>query len=234
MSRSVVVALSGPSGAGKSTTVARVAEATGWVALDEAFYRLRPRPPLRFRSDRELAAIELRLLGEEARRFGEARRLSDDGVSVVADTGFLDPVDYTAGLVLLGRAQLATARAVLARARALATSGRLGIADLTVHLSVSPRARSERVRSDPRGHPRAFRERHELVGTLLARTVRPAVARQLPGRVVVVRAGASPAAVARRIVRRALRTRPLGDRSAAAGRWLAVLERLVDSRSGQS
>ncbi len=233
MVRSIVVALSGPSGSGKSTAVAGLAQRPGWRALDEAFYRLRPRPGLGYRSSAELVALELRLLAEERRRFGEALRLAEAGVSVVADTGFLDPVDYTAGLVHLGLAPPGVLRPVLARARSFVRDGALGVADLTVHLQVSRRVRAGRVASDPRGHPRAFRERHELVGSMVARTVRPSIARALPGRVRVLRAFDRPAVLVARIERLAARTSPWADPSAAAERWLDVLERLVREPAGR-
>ena len=223
MAHPIVVAVRGPSGSGKTTAVAELSRKRGWATLDEAFYRLRPRPGLRFASQGELRMLELRLLEEEARRYADARALAARGRPVVADTGFLDPVEYTAGLLLLGLATPATFRSVVRRARSLAVRRRLGVADLTVHLSVTPRARAARTAADPAGHPRVFRARHESVGRVVSRDLIPSLGRVVPGHVRVVRAVGPPRTVSARIETLARRTGPLRDGAASAVRWLDAL-----------
>jgi thymidylate kinase len=224
--RSVVVAIGGPSGAGKSTLTAALAERFGWSPLDEAYYRLRPRPSLRIGSRRALVTLERQLLAEEARRYQEAQRLAREGRLVVADTGFLDPVTYTAALYALGIADRASFRDVVVRARALARRGELGAPDLTVHLVVPAPVRRTRVLADPKGHPRAFRARHEAVGQLDDRLLLPWIARRFPGRVRLLPAVSSVETLARRVHAAAGRARPLRDPCAAAERLLATLDRL--------
>lgn len=229
--RSVVVALTGPSGAGKSTVTRALASEPGWVALDEAFYRLKPRPSLRFRSQRGLLALERRLLAEEGRRFREARELARRGRTVVADTAFLDPATYTAGLLLLGLASPGTFAATLRAAEGEVRAGRLGVPDLTVRLAVPPATRRHRTELDPQGHPRAFRARHEAVGRVEAERLLPALAAALPGRVRVVRADRPAEQVAARVRGLVARARPLEDPSAAARRALEALLRLPALRA---
>lgn len=225
--RAVVVALAGPSGAGKTTVVRALAELGGWTPIDEAFYRLRPRPSLRFASQRELLRLERRLLAEEGRRYREARELSELGRPVVADTGFLDPVSYTAGLLALGLASATTFHATLAAARREAEAGGLGVPDLAVRLAVAGATRQRRTSLDPTGHPRAFRARHEAVGRVESDAVTPALARVLPGRVRIVPAEGAADDVARRVEALAARTRPLRDPGAAALRALEAIDRLA-------
>jgi thymidylate kinase len=229
--RSVVVALTGPSGAGKSTVVRTLTEDPGWTALDEAFYRLRPRPSLRFRSQRELLALERRLLTEEGRRFREARELARQGRTVIADTAFLDPATYTAGLLILGLASPGTFAATIGAAEREVRAGRLGVPDLTVRLSVPPATRRRRTELDPQGHPRAFRARHEAVGRVEAERLVPALVAALPGRVRVVRADRPAEEVAARVRALVARARPLRDPVAAARRALDALVRLPALRA---
>jgi len=229
--RSVVVALTGPSGAGKSTVVRALAREPGWVALDEAFYRLRPRPSLRFRSQRGLLALERRLLAEEGRRFREARELARLGRTVVADTSFLDPATYTAGLLVLRLASADTFAATIDAAERQARAGRLGVPDLTVRLSVPPATRRRRTELDPEGHPRAFRARHEAVGRVETELLVPALAAALPGRVRIVRADRPAQEVASKVRDLATRVRPLREPSAAARRVLEALVRLPTVRA---
>jgi len=229
--RSVVVALTGPSGAGKSTVTRLLARRPGWVALDEAFYRLRPRPSLRFRSQPELLALERRLLTEERRRFREAQRLAHRPRTVVADTSFLDPATYTAGLRVLGLASASTFASTIRTALRAAETGRLGVPDLTVRLAVAPATRRRRTELDPAGHPRAFRARHEAVGRAEEATIAPALAAALPGRVRVVPADRRPEQIAAQVRALVARTRPLRDPSSAAVRALRAVARLPALRS---
>lgn len=228
--RSVVVALGGPSASGKTTLVRTLVARYGWAPLDEAFYRLRPRPALRIGSQPGLAALERRLLREEARRFREASALADQGRTVVADTGFLDPVSYTAGLLLLGLASPATFEGVVRAAQELARRGELGIPDLTVRLSVPRTARRVRAARDPGGHPRAFRSRHEAVGEVESAVVVPAFAHAHPGSVQVVRAVDPAERLATRVHALVGRVRPLPDPCAAASRALAAVLRRPEVR----
>ena len=224
--RAIVVALSGPSGSGKSTVAAILARRFGWARVDEAFDRIRPRPSLKFASQDGLLALELRLLEEEARRFGEARALALAGRSVVADTSFLDPVTYTAGLLVLGLATPASFRTVVDRAQALARQRRLGLPDLTARLSVAATTRRSRAAGDPARHPRAFRDRHESVGRVETALLVPWWRGALAGRMRVVRATAPAGSIAERIRRTASHTAPARDPSGAAARALEALSRL--------
>jgi len=230
--RSTVLALIGPSGSGKSATAAVLARRFGWATLDEAYYRLTPRPRLTWTSPAALRALELRLVDEEARRFGEARRLVAEGRTVVADTSFLDPVGYTAGLLALGQATPRTFRAVVARARHLAAARRLGVPDLTVRLAVAAATRKERAAGDPTRHPWALRARHEAVGRLETSVLVPCLRRALAGRLRTVRAGAPVEAVAERIRAVAEGTTPLHDPYTAAVRTLDALVRAPWGRRG--
>jgi hypothetical protein len=224
--RSVIVAVEGPSGAGKTTAVSALARAPRWTSLEEAYYRLRPRPSLRLGSPAHLRALELLLLEEEARRFGEALEAAKSGRTVVADTGFLGPVSYTAGLFVLGATSPGALRAVVRRARQLALRQRLGVADLTVRLSVPAATRRVRTVADPTGHPRTFAARHEAVGRIETDLLGPALSRSFPGRHRVVGAAVSANAVAERIRRMVPRTMPIRDPCAAAVRALDALVRL--------
>jgi len=224
--RAIVVALEGPSASGKTTVSSVLARRYRWARIDEAFDRLRPRPGLRFGSQAELAALELRLLDEEARRFRDAQTLALRGRVVVADTSFLDPVTYTVGLLLLGLATPATFRTVVRHARSLARQGRLGLPDLTIRLAVSAAIRRDRAAGSPARHPRAFRARHEAVGQVEEAFLVPWWAARSPGRVRVVRAGAPASPTAERVRRAAGRTTPVRDPCHAAARVLDELARL--------
>jgi thymidylate kinase len=230
--RSIVVAVTGPSGAGKTTVVGALVRRFGWEPLDEAYYRLRPRPSLRFGSMASLRALEARLLREEARRYGEALAVARLGRTVVADTGFLDPVSYTAGLVAAGLATPAALRSIAQNARRLAERGALGLPDVLVRLAGPVELRRRRVEADPRGHPRAFRARHEAVGTAETEAIVPALARQFPGRVRVVPATAPVLVVAARVRSAVARTRPLRDPSRAALRAIEAIVGAVPTSLG--
>jgi len=230
--RSIVVALSGPSGAGKSTTAAQLGQQYGWAPLPEAYDRLRPRPALTWASETTLRRLELRLLREEARRFGEARSIAATGRTVIADTSFLDPVEYTAGLRLIDLASPATFDTVVARARALVGERRLGLPDLTVQLAVSAGARRGRAARDPRRHPPALRPRHEAVGRAEESVLVPTLRRLFPRRFAVVDGTAPPATAARRIALLARTVSPLPDPFRAAARALEAIDRAARPRAG--
>jgi len=222
----ILVALSGPSGAGKSTVAAALARRDRWAKVDEAFDRLVPAPDLRFASQRELRRLELRLLGEEARRFAEARRWVRAGQTVVADTPFLDPVGYTAGLFVLGLASVSTFRAVVQRARGLARDGQLGVPDLTVELCVASTTRLARAARDAARHPAVLRDRHEAVGAVDGAILLPWWQHRFPGRVRMVGAERQVDLVAERVRALASRTAPLRDPCGAGARALEALVRL--------
>jgi AAA domain len=218
-----VLAVSGGSGAGKSTVARTLERDHGWVRLAEAYDRLRPRPDLEPSGQATLRSVELRLLAEEGRRFREALGHAGRGRSVVVDTSFLDPVAYTAGLLVTGEASPATFRAVVARARGQIARGELGLPDLTCYLRTSERTRRRRASGDPVRHPERLRDRHERVGRLDASLVRAALARGAPGRVRGVRASGRPARLARVLAAAASGVAPLADPSSAAARALVAL-----------
>ena len=228
--RAVIVAVAGPSASGKSTVVDAAARRYDWVSLDEAYYRLPRRPRLIWSSERELCRLELRLLGEEARRFVEARSWAARGRTVVVDTPFLDPVAYTAGLFQLGLARWATLDAVLSRARALAEHRRLGVADLTVVLAVPVATRRARAARDPLRHPEQLRARHEAVGRAEAVVALPCLRLAAPGRVRALRAVGPAGSIAARLRAAVAGTSPLRDPCAAALRALEALRRRAGRR----
>lgn len=219
-----IVALEGPSAAGKSTLAAALGRRPGWVALAEAFDRLEPRPSLRFRTERELLALERRLLAEEARRWDAARAIAAGGRHVVADTGFLGPWSYTAALYALGLASAAVFREVDRRTRVLAAAGRLGFPDLTVLLAPSRPQLRARARADPARHPQELRARHWAVAEQERTTVLPWLRRDLPGRLVRSPASRTTERSAAAIGRRVAGTPPLRGASArlseALGRFV--------------
>jgi len=221
--RGIVLAVCGGSGSGKTTVARTLARDLGWVRVDEAYDRLRPRPPLEPQGQAALRSLELRLLDEEGRRFGAAFEHADRGRSVVVDTSFLDPVAYTAGLLVGGEASAPTFRAVVARARQQIGRGELGLPDLTCYLLTSARTRRRRASEDPVRHPERLRDRHERVGRFDASVVRAAFARGAPGRVRGVRASRGPTDTARSLAAAASVVRPLANPSAAASRAVAAL-----------
>jgi hypothetical protein len=165
-SRGRLIALEGHSAAGKTTLVRAAVRRFRWEPLAEAFDRLTPAPSLDFGSSRELVRLERTLLGEEARRYREARTICAWGRTVLADTWFLGPVTYTHGLVRLGRAPMSVWRSVERSARSRLRRGSLGIPDLTVYLDTTRRERRHRARDDPDHHPAALFSRHEAVGEI--------------------------------------------------------------------
>ncbi len=226
-----MIAVEGPSGAGKSEAVRRAAATLGAVALPEAVERLRPRPSIDFRSLTELRRLERRLLDEEGRRFRDARRLAGQGRVVLADTGFLGPISYTAGLVELGLAPRPLLDELIARAAESAVGGAWGLPDVVVVLRTPARLRQRRAASDPLGHPAALRARHERVGRREARRLRAALAPVLGREFRSISGTGRPEDVAARLVRLAARStaRPPSRTEA-----LRVLARLATFGVGAS
>lgn len=198
MLRGRLVALEGPSGIGKSTTARLLHERQGWGMLAEAFDRLQPPPSLEFGSVAELVAIEERLLDEECRRFREARGRCRRGEDVVADTGFLGPLTYTAGLVALGRSPPSALSTVRAAVEARLARGELGGPDGTIYLELTPSELRRRSSTDPHGLPEALAARHRAVARFERRSYFEALARRWPGRVVILPASADPPTLAQR------------------------------------
>lgn len=183
---------------GKSTTARLLRERRGWGTLPEACARLRPPPSLEFGSPSELIALEEELLAEECRRYREARRRCRRGESVVADTGFLGPLTYTAGLVALGRSPRSVLRTIRRAVEVRFVRGELGWPDGTIYLDLEPSGLRRRTANDPLGHPESLAERHRAVARFERRFFLRSLARRWPERVVLLRASASPEAVARR------------------------------------
>lgn len=224
--RAPIVAVEGPSAVGKSSVAALLARRLDAALIAEAADRIRPPISLRFADDAGLVRLETRLLDEEARRYAAAVRLAERGTVVVADTGFLGPVSYTAGLAALGRCRPATFDAVVRRAEQLAGAAHLGLPDLTVYLTPgSAAALLERAERDPVRHPEEFRERHRQVGAFELAFVRPFLARRRGGRVVTVSAGGPVPRTAGKVYARARGARPASDRTGPLERLLGAWRR---------
>jgi thymidylate kinase len=200
--RGVVVALEGPSGVGKSALAERLARASGWRWLREAYDRLSPRPSLGFANPEELLALERRLLREDARRFREARRAAERGARVLADTDFLGPLAYTRGLADAGietGKTLPTLRALALRA---SRAGAWGFADLYVYLDAPERTVAQRTVRAESTHPSSWRARHRRVGRRERAFWLRELAELLPGRVIRLDARGSLGRLATRFERR--------------------------------
>lgn len=223
-SRAALVALEGPSGVGKSTLGARLARILDAVPLAEAVDRIEPSPDLGFRTEPELLRLERSLLTEDARRFVTAQRWTDKGRVVVADTGFLGTLSYTAGLVSLHLALPRTLRQLVVDARALTGRGRLGLPDLTIYLSAPPRSIAHRLRLSGSRHPQELRARHRRVGRFEHDVFRPWLGRVAPRRVLEFRAVGPPGPGANRLALLVARASPLRERSRPLGH---ALDRLL-------
>jgi hypothetical protein len=219
----ILVSIDGPAAAGKSTVVARAASRFGWVPIAEAFDRIDPVPSLRFSSARELGRLERDLLEEDGRRWRAARSLRARGFTVVADTGFLGPVTYTAGLVALGLAPRSTLDAIVARGRTMARHARWGVPDAVVYLALDRGVRRARARRERRSRPPDLERRHGVVGAWEERFYRGPLADVLRGRLFVVPAAGPVDAVARTVGRRVRSVRPLARPSLTALRALELL-----------
>jgi thymidylate kinase len=203
-----LVALEGPSGAGKSRAVGEVANRGDVTGLPEAYDRIRPRPALSWSSDEELLRLELRLLREDARRYREARALVRRGKIVLADTGFLGPLTYTAGLVRRGLAGPRVLRALVETAGRWADAGRWGLPDAILYLRTSPSDRRRRALADARGHPPSEQARHQQIAAEESRFYRTVVRPLYGPRFRVVSGEGPPDLVAARVGRALARTRP--------------------------
>lgn len=179
--RSFLIALEGSSGSGKSTLARSAARAFDWTLLPEAYDRIVPAPSLRFTSTASLVTLETRLLEEEGRRYRAARSWVRRGRTVIADTGFLGPLTYTAGLVALGKAPRSAWLRVRSRALRLVPDDG-GVPDGVVYLDVPSQVRRARAAADPAGHPTVLARRHEAVGRVERRFYLGPVARLLAGR----------------------------------------------------
>ena len=197
--RGRLVALEGPSGVGKSTTARYLSDRSGWGTLSEAFVRLEPSRSLAFGSVSELITIEEALLDEEWRRYREARRRCRRGENVVADTGFLGPLTYTAGLVALGRSPPSALATIGPAVRTRFFQGELGWPDGIIYLDLAPAELLHRSSNDPLGHSGPLAARHHAVGRFERGFYLGFLMRRWPGRVVRVPASAPPHAVAQRV-----------------------------------
>lgn len=220
-----LIAVEGISGAGKSTVVARAAAAFGWVPLAEAYDRLDPRPPIGAVAAPALARVERTLLAEEARRYRAARALVAGGATVIADTGFLGPLTYSAALAALGLVPRSLLDDLLARTRRLAARGGWGVPDLTVYLATRPATRRRRVARDPARHPPALAARHEAAGRIEARFYAELLPRALPGRVRRVAADRPVEGVVAALGRAARSIAPAAPSGAPARRVLRLFAR---------
>ena len=229
--RAPIVAVEGISGAGKSTLVARAA-AHGWTALAEAYDRLDPPPDLTVPTVADLARTERALLAEEGRRWVAARAIAATGRPVVADTGFLGPLTYTAALVALGQAPPALARSLARTTGARAARGAWGVPDAIVFLDCRPTTRARRVDRDPVRHPPALARRHEAVGRVEERFYRHELPALLPGRVHRLAADAGPDRVVAGFLRIVRAVRPAATSPAAVRRLLAPLARGLGPAAG--
>ena len=220
-----IIAIEGPSGAGKTTLVRKAAQRLGWVPLLEAFDRLDPPPNLVFRDDRELLRTERALLQEEQRRYREALRLRRNGRIVIADTGFLGPLTYTAGLAVLGKTSPSMVSTLLKIAAPKRRADPWGVPDLIVYLDVPARTRRRRAAKDPRRHPIELDRRHEEVGRVEREFYRDLADRSVSPMIRFLRAERAPAALAARLrdLEKSLSFRALDDRPTFA----AVSRRLL-------
>ncbi|MCI4369321.1 MAG: AAA family ATPase [Thermoplasmata archaeon] len=219
-----VVALEGPSAAGKTTLSRALAQAVNAVYMDEAYYRLEPRPSLELAGPDELFDVETRLLDEEARRFTEASTLLREGKTVVADTSFLSPITYTFGLAYLRLVPPELFHRLLRRARGLAAEGSWGLPEHVVYLSAGLDLTRRRAAEAPAKHPPQLRARHSAVARIERRLWLGPIRESMPGRVHVLTAATPLNRLIEQVDRR-VRTRPptVGGRSVEAERLLGLL-----------
>ncbi len=197
--RALLIAIEGPSGAGKTTLARRTAERFGWRLLPEAYDRLSPRPSLRFAGPAGLLALERRLLAEERRRYAEALRSTAAGTTVLADTGFLGPLTYTAGLVARGAAPGRLLTDLLEEEQRARSPRAAGLPDVVVYLDVPSRLARRRGASDPAGHPADLAGRHAAIGAWERRFYRRVLGPAFPSVVRTVPASGAPRSIARRL-----------------------------------
>lgn len=222
------MAIEGLSGAGKTTVSRRVAEALGARWLREAYDRLGRRVPLAYSTRAELLRIEETFLLDESRRYAEAVRAKRLGFTTIADTGFLGPLTYSAGLVRELRDPVDVRAPIVGELEALLRRRQWGLPDLVVFLDAAPKVRRERALRDAAGHPEEFIDRHERVGRFERRFWLVTGRRELPGRVVVVQSASPLETVVRRVVDRIQRSRIQG--APAAGAVSRLLSALASDR----
>jgi hypothetical protein len=219
-----LVAVEGPSGAGKSRTVREAVHLFGVLALPEAYDRIRPRPSLTWKTSADLLRLERRLLREDATRFRVGRHLANDGATVLADTGFLGPLTYTAGLVRLGLAPPSVLADLARTARTWSVEGRWGLPDAVLYLRTPRTVRQRRAARDPRGHPSSLQTRHQAVAAEELRLYRTVLAPAMGPGLRFVSGEGSPEEVARRLVLALERTR-IRARRPSLERLLQGIER---------
>jgi thymidylate kinase len=205
--RGRLVALEGPSGIGKSTVAERLAVRYGWTVVREAYQTLRPRPSLRFRTPRALAAIERRLLGAERRRMRRARDLQDGGTDVLLDTTPFGPATYPSGYAQLDPRYAPVAARLVAAVAEDVRTGRLVIPEQIVYLSASSLLAKQRAAGAARTHPPDLRQRHADVARWERRFYGRLV-RSSGGAVIRVEAQGPPDRVAHSIALRLRRELP--------------------------
>jgi hypothetical protein len=223
----LVIAVEGISGSGKSTLVAKASPAFGWVPLAEAYDRLSPRPRLDIRSPSALARVERLLFDEEARRWRAARALVAGGSTVLADTGFLGPLTYSAGLVALGAAPRSLVRDLARLARRRATAGTWGFPDAIVWVGASAPVRRRRANRDPVRHPPRLADRHERVGRFEERFYTGAFPAAFPGRLLRLDGDRPADAVVAALGRAVRRVAPLSAAGSSVRQALDGLEELA-------
>lgn len=201
-----IVAIEGLSGAGKTTVSRRVAEALGGRWLREAYDRLGRTVPLGYSTRAELLRIEETFLLDESRRYTEAVQAKRLGFTTIADTGFLGPLTYAAGLVRELQDPFDVRAPIVRELEGLHRRARWGLPDLHVYLDAPPRVRRQRATLDRAGHPEEFIARHETVGQYERRFWLTTGRRYLPGRVIVVQSAGPVDTVVRRVVDRIQRS----------------------------
>jgi thymidylate kinase len=198
----VWVAVEGISGSGKTTVSRRLAGRLNARWIGEAYRRF-PRPPkLDFQGEGSLLRIERRLMGEDFRRYGEAKAFRRDGNSVILDTDFLGPITYVRGLHDLGLVSRAALARLAREYAALLRQGRWSAADYYVYLDVERKVALQQARQASRTHPPLLRARHLAVGRVERQLFLTRLSRLLRGRLAVVSGKGHPDTVVDRILRR--------------------------------
>jgi thymidylate kinase len=226
-----LIALEGLSGAGKSTVSRALARALGGTQVEEAYWRLSPRPSLDFAGDKELLRLERRLVREEFRRYAEAVRLMRQGDDVVLDTDLFGPLTYVRGLEMLGRAGPAVLAKLADQYREGLLRHRWAPPDLTVYLRVSEATAQRRAVRSRRRHPQRWQARHLAVGRTERRLYTDQLSPILGRRWYPVAATVPVAVVVARVVRRITTKMPPGRPSPALGLRLlhAILQRSANN-----
>jgi AAA domain len=220
-----LVAVEGPSGAGKTSAVHALARRTGRPMLAEAVDRIRPTPRLTWSSDEELLRLEGRLLAEDAARYREGRRVARTGATVLADTGFLGPLTYSAGLIRERLAPSELLGTLLRTAGEWARERRWGLPDAVLYVQTPDATRERRARSDPAGHPPSLQLRHQRVAAVEFEIYRTVVRRALGPRLRFVSGEGTEEEVATRLDRALSRTRASAGRRSSSAALLRALAR---------